>query len=54
MIYATIKRAEPMREVRHDFKSHDNLHRHNLRPHDEGNGPISCRSHSVKVSPPMG
>lgn len=51
MIYATIKRAEPKRELRnflgsrsHDFDFTIIYTVINVRPHDEGAGPISCHS----------
>lgn len=50
MIYATIKRAEPKRELRNLFSFGAMISNFtiiysviNVRPHDEENGPISCR-----------
>lgn len=50
MIYATIKTAEPKRELRNPFLCGAMISNFtiiysvvNVRPHDEGNGPISCR-----------
>lgn len=54
MIYATIKRAEPKREPRNLFSCGAIISYFtiiysviNVRPHDEGKGPISCRPQIV-------